>query len=241
MEKLSELPKIDILRDLLRHNKDQTDQRSKNKLSLTPVHHAKKSSLAFSRDVSYILDPQSHSRSSSKDSLLLHTLSVNSSKELGKRLTLDEPQPESSKSLEDRLEEALAFFSSDSKEGLFHYKSHTSLTLEHLEQIYKEKLFHQHKGKFALSRGSPSGRREIKLLVSWLSCMLEIYVKDQNKPVYQKVKAYALILKVCLKELVRQVKVQCNDRGELLDKVVQGICSSITMICLLYTSDAADE
>lgn len=74
--------------------------------------------------------------------------------------------------------------------------------------------------------GEPTGRREVELLNQWLDQMLNRYVfaKDniRSDPDKRKEALYhaKLILSICLRDLIRQVSVQCIERGVLIEKVL---------------------
>jgi hypothetical protein len=71
-----------------------------------------------------------------------------------------------------------------------------------------------------LESGKPSGRREAELLNLWVEMMMDKYVYSmKDNPVEQRVKAAQLIYTLCLKEIIRQVTVHCNQRGYLLEKI----------------------
>lgn len=61
--------------------------------------------------------------------------------------------------------------------------------------------------------GNPTGRQDIKELCTWFHSMLDAY-KDKD------IDTLMLIYEVCARELVRQVTVQCYERGELLQVIL---------------------
>lgn len=74
--------------------------------------------------------------------------------------------------------------------------------------------------------GEPTGRREVELLNQWLDSMLNTHVFSKGDlkkdPEMRKQALYhaKLILSVCLRDLIRQVSVQCLERGVLIEKVL---------------------
>lgn len=62
--------------------------------------------------------------------------------------------------------------------------------------------------------GPPSGRQECENLKKWYDSMREAYCKDQLCSDNQKI-----INQVCIKEIIRQVSVNCIERGALLAEV----------------------
>jgi hypothetical protein len=70
------------------------------------------------------------------------------------------------------------------------------------------------------ARGPPSGRREVELLETWLSYMLDLYVETADSfSSNQRERAAQLIYAICFKEIIRQVSVHCVERGRLLDRI----------------------
>jgi hypothetical protein len=57
--------------------------------------------------------------------------------------------------------------------------------------------------------GNPTGRQDIKELCTWFSSMLEVHQESD-------IDTLMLIYEACSKEIIRQVAVQCIERGELL-------------------------
>lgn len=79
------------------------------------------------------------------------------------------------------------------------------------------------------ARGPPSGRREVELLETWLSYMLDIYVESaDNISSEQRERAAQLIYAMCFKEVIRQVSVHCVERGRLLDRIWKASLSLFT-------------
>jgi hypothetical protein len=74
--------------------------------------------------------------------------------------------------------------------------------------------------------GEPTGRREVELLNQWLDTMLNTHVFSKGDlkkdPEIRKEALYhaKLILSICLRDLIRQVSVQCLERGVLIEKVL---------------------
>ena len=78
--------------------------------------------------------------------------------------------------------------------------------------------------KFAVTQsndytlGSPATRRDVQELASWLNSMLKKALDSSSEPVALYDTANT-IYKVCFCEVIRQVKVQCKERGELIKKI----------------------
>lgn len=71
-----------------------------------------------------------------------------------------------------------------------------------------------------LDLGHPATRKDVKNLMSWLGSMLQKALISTLSPenLYETTNT---IYKVCFQELIRQVKVQCKERGELIQQVWQ--------------------
>jgi hypothetical protein len=84
------------------------------------------------------------------------------------------------------------------------------------EKVHEAEILYRN----SLESGKPSGRREAELLNLWVEMMMDKYVYSmKDNPVEQRVKAAQLIYTLCLKEIIRQVTVHCNQRGHLLEKI----------------------
>ncbi|OMJ66730.1 hypothetical protein SteCoe_36334 [Stentor coeruleus] len=81
--------------------------------------------------------------------------------------------------------------------------------LDNFESIHEE-----------LDLGHPATRKDVKNLTSWLGNMLQKALISTLPPenLYETTNT---IYKVCFQELIRQVKVQCKERGELIQQVWQ--------------------
>lgn len=66
--------------------------------------------------------------------------------------------------------------------------------------------------------GNPTGRQEVENLCKWLKYMKQLSDSKGDEP-----KNLLLVYSMCLREIIRQVSVQCLERGKLLRKVVIGI------------------
>jgi len=65
----------------------------------------------------------------------------------------------------------------------------------------------------------PTSRREVVLLREWLDTMLENLDIDASTSVMDIVQQAQAVHSACFHELVRQVTVQCAERGELMVRV----------------------
>lgn len=89
--------------------------------------------------------------------------------------------------------------------------------------LLKEKDINDYRKK---DLGEPTGRREVELLNEWLDKMLQDHVFSQTNmkkdPDVRKKALYnaKLILSICIRDLIRQVSVQCLERGVLIEKVL---------------------
>lgn len=67
--------------------------------------------------------------------------------------------------------------------------------------------------------GGPSSRKEVKMLSNWLNFMLQKILENTNLTKGEMFENAQIIYTMCLREIVRQIKVHCADRGELLERV----------------------
>ena len=65
----------------------------------------------------------------------------------------------------------------------------------------------------------PSGRKDVLNLSEWLNKMLENIYEQKTLHINQIFEHVQMIYTACLKELIRQVAVQCTERGQLLEKI----------------------
>lgn len=65
----------------------------------------------------------------------------------------------------------------------------------------------------------PSGRKEVVSLSEWLATMLEDMQKKKTLGISELFDQTQLIYTVCLEEIIRQVKLQCSERGQILEKI----------------------
>ena len=77
------------------------------------------------------------------------------------------------------------------------------------------------------SFGIPSGRRQVELLAQWLKINSGLIANNENYDESEKIKRLITSHKFALLELVRQVAVQCLERGNLLKEIID------TYFCLL--------
>ncbi|CAG9330798.1 unnamed protein product [Blepharisma stoltei] len=70
-----------------------------------------------------------------------------------------------------------------------------------------------------LELGRPVRRRDVHALADWLDMMLKQVLSEQNEDIEQLFEGALLIYNVCFHEIVRQVSVQCVERGELINRV----------------------
>ena len=70
--------------------------------------------------------------------------------------------------------------------------------------------------------GLPAGRRDAQVLGGWLDSMLGKILNSSISSIQESAK---LIYTVCFNEIVRQVSVNCVERGQLMDKVWNGYIS----------------
>ncbi|CAG9316140.1 unnamed protein product [Blepharisma stoltei] len=70
-----------------------------------------------------------------------------------------------------------------------------------------------------LELGMPVRRKDVQALADWLDMMLKQVLSEQNEDIEALFEGALLIYNVCFHEIVRQVSVQCVERGELINRV----------------------
>ncbi|OMJ90069.1 hypothetical protein SteCoe_7650 [Stentor coeruleus] len=106
------------------------------------------------------------------------------------------------------------FLKKDSICEILSNKSPTKLPTR-LEGLDNFELSHEE-----LNLGHPATRKDVKNLTLWLGNMLQKALMSTLSPenLYETTNT---IYKVCFQELIRQVKVQCKERGDLIQQVWQ--------------------
>lgn len=130
----------------------------------------------------------------------------------------------------------LSFVDEDnvSKEGLARYSKYTKQVCDTLKEYYnpgfniEATLLRVTTNKELLTQQF-TGIREVELISNWLSILLDKFILKKRRPAALKVRAALDILKVALEEIIRQVTVQCVQRGEVLEKLVQIIEVFVSM------------
>lgn len=74
-------------------------------------------------------------------------------------------------------------------------------------------------GHETFSLGNPATREDTEELASWLDLMLKKTLSDKNNDIQALFETAMLIYEVCFHEIVRQVSVQCVQRGDLINRV----------------------
>lgn len=70
-----------------------------------------------------------------------------------------------------------------------------------------------------LELGSPATREDTTILSEWLDSMLKTALSESNNNIENLCETAMLIYEVCFHEIVRQVSVQCLERGDLINRV----------------------
>lgn len=65
----------------------------------------------------------------------------------------------------------------------------------------------------------PASRKDAEMLVEWVDLMLSKAVKEQNENPDKLFESTHMIYSACLNEIIKQVSVQCKERGMLMSKV----------------------
>ena len=97
---------------------------------------------------------------------------------------------------------------------------HNTTTRQLPKDLSKLKeMIYQSKPLEKVSLGSPATREDTKTLAEWLDTMLKTALSEQNNDIERLCETAMMIYEVCFHEIVRQVSVQCVERGELINKV----------------------
>ena len=115
------------------------------------------------------------------------------------------------------------------KEGGLLYRTQSGLLQPQMCRLY-EQIVGKGKGKKGRGEGGefkkgdmelgvPSGRKEVEILIAWLENMSSVYLEEDGIGMDEKVRRAQIIYTACFKEVVRQVSVQCIERGVLIQRI----------------------
>jgi hypothetical protein len=79
----------------------------------------------------------------------------------------------------------------------------------------KSEIYQTNPRQSLLSVGRPAGRRECILLSEWIDN------KISSLPSHEKLSVSKLIYDFSLLEIIRQVSINCSERGDLLRKLIE--------------------
>ncbi|OMJ80909.1 hypothetical protein SteCoe_18718 [Stentor coeruleus] len=82
-----------------------------------------------------------------------------------------------------------------------------------------KEILSQSKSMDKLALGSPATRADTTELANWLDSMLKIALAENNNDIEGLFESAMVIYEVCFHEIVRQVSVQCVERGDLINRV----------------------
>lgn len=82
-----------------------------------------------------------------------------------------------------------------------------------------KEILSQSKSMDKLALGSPATRADTTELANWLDSMLKIALAENNNDIEALFESAMVIYEVCFHEIVRQVSVQCVERGDLINRV----------------------
>ena len=116
------------------------------------------------------------------------------------------------------------------KEGGLLYRTQSGLLQPQMCRLYdqiKSKGKQGKKGRIEggeikkgdMELGMPSGRKEVEILIAWLENMSSVYLEEDGISSDEKVRRAQVIYTACFKEVVRQVSVQCIERGILIQRI----------------------
>ena len=87
-----------------------------------------------------------------------------------------------------------------------------------LKSLDDEKLIKIHESQNK-NMSKPSSRKEVIALDNWLSIQLDNIKQHEKKSLNEIIDDMQIIYSACLKEIIRQVSIQCTERGQLIQKV----------------------
>lgn len=111
------------------------------------------------------------------------------------------------------------------KEGGLLYRTQSGLLQPQMCRLYEQivnkgaKKGRVEVGRGDMELGAPSGRKEVEILIAWLENMNSVYVEEEGIGDVEKVRRAQIIYTACFKEVVRQVSVQCIERGVLIQRI----------------------
>ncbi|KAL4468385.1 hypothetical protein ABPG72_012279 [Tetrahymena utriculariae] len=99
-----------------------------------------------------------------------------------------------------------------------HKSSHCDLNSKHFESVRDNNKFQQTENLQQQYKNTTS-RQDVQDLESWLEVMLQQIYSENSLKADQVLENVQLIYTACLKELIRQVSLQCTERGLLIQKI----------------------
>ncbi|EAS06598.2 EF hand protein (macronuclear) [Tetrahymena thermophila SB210] len=96
--------------------------------------------------------------------------------------------------------------------------SNTDLNSKHFQSVRDNNKFQQSENQQQQYKNTTS-RQDVQDLENWLEVMLQQIYSENNLKADQVLENVQLIYTACLKELIRQVSLQCTERGLLIQKV----------------------
>lgn len=121
------------------------------------------------------------------------------------------------------------------KEGGLLYRTQSGLLQPQVIKIYDQILKRTRGSSIELPRsdlelGAPSGRKEVEILITWLEFMIQTHIdEEKDLTLEEKVRRAQLIYTACYKEVIRQISVNCVERGVLMQRIWN---ASIDLQCL---------
>lgn len=61
---------------------------------------------------------------------------------------------------------------------------------------------------------------QVEELDKWLNSMLKKIKSQENLTLNETIENLQIIYTACIKEVIRQVSLQCSERGQMLEKVI---------------------
>ncbi|OMJ77068.1 hypothetical protein SteCoe_23420 [Stentor coeruleus] len=121
------------------------------------------------------------------------------------------------------------------KEGGLLYRTQSGLLQPQVIKIYDQILKRTKGSSIELPRsdlelGAPSGRKEVEILITWLEFMIQTHIdEEKDLTLEEKLRRAQLIYTACYKEVIRQISVNCVERGVLMQRIWN---ASVDLQCL---------
>ena len=246
MHKFKDSKQIDHLRTKIIHEVSKPQSPTRRSKALPSVHNRCSSQFPHNfeilpRDISHRQDsrPRCHSSFEKFESKLREILGIPDKKpelpsnldELAEFIQRSSQEVSKSDLIKDLEHMKLNMVSNQEKllgkvlkEGGLLYRTQSGLLQPQLCKLYDQVVKKTQGARGEITRqdlelGLPTARQEVEVLIGWLENMTKIYLIDDGLSVEERVRRAQLIYTACFREVVRQVSVQCIERGILIQRI----------------------